>query len=113
MNKKDKIDHRVQKTLDCFEKAERIKSNPFFYTRLQARIDEYETKGRAENRQLVWNGLRLAFLVFMVAINILTATKFFHNSDYGYTNREGLVNSFALEFNLDSNQNNPIFLINE
>lgn len=32
MTRKEKIEQEVQKTLEIFDQAERLKSNPFFYT---------------------------------------------------------------------------------
>ena len=114
MNKKEKIEYEVQKTLECFDQPEQLKSNPFFYTRVKARIEELENYGRKpESSKFVWGILKPALLFSFVAINIITATLFFKNPDDTSTSREQIINAFAKEFTLDSEQYNPNLLFNE
>ncbi len=40
MNKKEKIEQKIRKTLDQFDHAEQLPPNPYFYTRVQARLEE-------------------------------------------------------------------------
>ena len=42
MDKKTRIAEEVEKTLQCFEDFENIEPNPFFFTRLKARIRSFE-----------------------------------------------------------------------
>jgi hypothetical protein len=114
MNKKDKIEYEVKKTLDCFDHPGQLKSNPFFYTRVKARIEELENYGRKpESGKLVWGILKPALLFSIVAINIVTATLFLKNPNDTSTSREQIINAFANEFTLDSKQYNPNLLFNE
>jgi hypothetical protein len=114
MTRKEKIKQEVQKTLDFFNQAERINSDPFFYTRLKARIEELDTQPRQlQGWKIVWSILKPALIVCIVALNIMTATMFLKNQTQGYSNREQLLEAFAQESTLDSYQYSPNLLINE
>ena len=114
MTKKQKIEQEVQRTLESFDQAERLKSNPFFYTRLKAQIDNLSTeKRKLRGWGSVWGVLKPALLFLIIALNIVTATLFLKNRSHNYSNREQLLDAFAQELTLDSNQYNPNLLINE
>lgn len=111
MNRKAKIEEEVQKTLACFDQAEPLKANPFFYTRLKARIDELDgQKARAKNREFVAGILQPTLLTFVVAVNVFTAVIFFTQKSEENSNRAQLLNAFASEMTLDTNEYNPNFL---
>ncbi len=40
MNKQEKIQNEIDKTLGMFEKKESLPPNPYFYTRVQQRLNE-------------------------------------------------------------------------
>ncbi|MBC8186106.1 hypothetical protein H8E88_33910 [candidate division KSB1 bacterium] len=114
MNKKEKIEHEVQKTLECFNQPGQLKSNRFFYTRVKARIEDLENYSRKHKPgELTWGILKPALLFSMVAINIVTAFLFWKNPGDISTSREQIINAFAQEFTLDSKQYNPNLFINE
>ncbi len=114
MNKKQKIEQEVQKTLDCFDQSEHIKSNPFFYTRVKTRIEELENHERkSELGNLAWGILKPALLFSLIAMNIVTATLFMKKPGDQINSREQVINTLVLEFSLDSKQYNPNLLFNE
>ena len=114
MTKKEKIEQEVQKTMDSFDKAERLKSDPFFYTRLKAQIDDLNAeKSKVEGWKFAWAILKPALLFFIIGLNIVTAMLFLKNRNASYSSREQLLNAFAQELTLDSNQYNPNLLINK
>ena len=114
MNKKEKIEREVQKTLECFDQTEQLKSNPFFYTRVKARIGGLASYSRKPTSgELVWRIFKPALLFSIIAINIFTATMFLKNPGEKSTSREQIINVFAQEFTLDSELYNPNLLINE
>jgi len=114
MTKKEKIEQEVQKTLESFDQAEQLKSNPFFYTRLKARIDDLSTqKRKIRGWEFAWGILKPALLFLIIVLNIFTATLFLKNRNSEYSSREQLLDAFAQELTLDSNQYNPNLLINE
>ncbi len=114
MAKKDKIEKEVQKTLECFDQAERLTCNPFFYTRLKAQIDELNAHGRqTKGWEFAWSVLKSVLLLLIVALNIFTASLFLKGQNDNAPNREELINTFAQEFTLDSTQNSPNLIINK
>ena len=114
MTKKEKIEQEVQKTFESFGQAERLKSNPFFYTRLKARIDDlHSQKQKTRGWEFAWGILQPALFLLIIVLNIFTATLFLKNRNNEYSSREQLLDAFAQELTLDSNQYNPTLLINE
>lgn len=39
MNKQDRIDEEVRRSLDLMDELQRVEGNPYLYTRIQARLD--------------------------------------------------------------------------
>ena len=114
MTKKEKIEQEVQKTLESFDQAERLKSNPFFYTRLKAKIDDlHSQKEKSQGWEFAWGILKPASLLLIIVLNIFTATLFLKNRNNEYLSREQMLDAFAQELTLDSSQYNPTLLINE
>lgn len=114
MTKKEKIEQEVQRTLEGFDQAERLKSNSFFYTRLKAQIDDLHSQmQKIRSWELTWGFLKPALLFLIIALNIVTATLFLKNRNNESSSRGQLLNAFAQELTLDSNQYNPNLLINE
>lgn len=114
MTKKEKIEQEVRQTLESFDQAERLKSNPFLYTRLKARIEELDAQRRQSNGwEIACGVIKPALLLLIIALNIFTATIFLKNRNNKSSSREQLLNSFAHELTLDSSQYNPNLLINE
>jgi len=114
MNRKEKIEKEVQKTLESFYQAERLKSNPLFYARLKNRIDNTSSdKRKTIDWQFASGVLKPSLLLLIIALNIFSATLFYKNRSNDYSNREQLVNAFAKELALDSKEYNPNLLINE
>lgn len=106
MNKKEKIEREINKTLEQFEKAERLPANPFFFTRVQQRINERSVKQPAINRFL-----KPALVTGLLAVNILTFVWYFtvNNVNDTTSSRQELIELLSADFNLDNDQKN-IFL---
>jgi len=114
MTRKEEIEKEVQKTLESFNQAERLKSNPFFYTQLKNRIDNLSRpKRKTTGWEFAWGVLKSVLLLLIIALNIFSATLFFKTRSSNYSNREQMLNALAEELTLDSNQYNPNLLINE
>ncbi len=114
MIRKEKIEQEVQKTLQSFKHAERLKSNPFFYTRLKNRIENlHSKKQKIRGWEFAGRVLKPALLLLIIALNIFSATLFFKYKTQDYINREQLLDFLGHELTLDYNQYNPNFLINE
>ena len=107
MNKKEKIEQEIQKTLDLFDSAEKLPRNPYFYTRLQARLDE-----RRRKRSIYSAILKPALLTVLVVVNLGTAFWYMSGGEQQYQtdSREELIDILAGDLNLD-NQESDLFII--
>jgi hypothetical protein len=105
MNKKEKIEQEIRKTLNHFEHAEKLSQNPYFYTRLQQRLEE-------KNKNIFDTVLKPALLTGLVAINLVTAVWYFSGDDQQVqsTGRQALLEILASDLQLDNEQNNIISL---
>ena len=74
--KKEHIEGEIQKTLDQFDAAEQLPPDPFFFTRLQARLEQQN-----QQRGILLVFLRPALLTALVALNLSTAVWYFSRSD--------------------------------
>lgn len=101
MNKKENIQNEVDKTLGLFDKKESLPPNPYFYTRVQQRINE---KSRKEFS--IFGILKPAFFTALIALNLTTAI--WYTSSDSLTNQTDtnveLADILKSDFNLDSEQ---------
>ncbi len=106
MERKEHIEQEVEKTLRCFETIENIESDPFFYTRLQAKIRDLEEKKKPARHPGFSIGyyLRPALLVLLVVFNILSAVLVFRGSDTQSDVRQYYLTTFADEYALNQDE---------
>lgn len=106
MNDQEKIEREINKTLEQFEKAERLPANPFFFTRVQQRINERSSKHPA-----IYGFLKPALVTGLLAVNILTFVWYFtvSNANDTTSSRQELIEMLSDDLNLNHDQNN-IFL---
>lgn len=101
MNREERIEKEVQKTLACFRNAEQIKVDPFFCTRLQARIQALETK---KYRLWIWDFtseyLQPAILLIFLAANIFTATVILGSKNTESPSRSEILKTLAEDYSL-------------
>ena len=108
MDRKSKIDQEAEKTLNAFEYAERLPKDPFFFTRLQARIDEQERQKHTLPESILKGWLRPVLLGSIVAVNVLTSVLVLEKSSTQIT-REDRMQAFAETYSLDQSQSNVFF----
>ncbi|KAA3615806.1 MAG: hypothetical protein D8M58_16600 [Calditrichaeota bacterium] len=103
MNKKEKIEQQINKTLDQFDNAEQLPPNPYFYTRVQAHIDERKNK-----RTVFAAILKPALFTTLVVINLSTAFWYMNADDQlnQVDTREELIELLGSDLNVDNNQSN-------
>lgn len=90
------IEEEVMKTLDSLDDVQDIEVNPYFYTRLQAKIQEVERqKARSPGRLFGSAQLRLAGIIALVVINIVSFVSLFQIDE-----RQASVSAFADEYGL-------------
>ena len=107
MDREKKIQNEVNKTLDQFDQAERLKPNPYLATRIEALVRE-EQKEKSWN--LGWGLLKPALMLVVVAANILTVSAFLgYNSETPESNDK--VSVFAQEFGLETTVSDPFTFI--
>jgi hypothetical protein len=72
MSRRFTIEEQVEKTINSLDGIERAKSNPFMYTRIQARLQDTDnSQWGAAARILNRPVFALATLVFVILINAL------------------------------------------
>ncbi len=106
MNKKDKIEQEIRKTLDQFDHAEKLPPNPYFYTRVKARIEEKNRK-----QGIFSTILKPALLTVLIALNLFTAAWYLGGSDQKEQtgSREQLIEILAGDLELENDQSNLFF----
>ncbi|MBN2011731.1 hypothetical protein JW960_20545 [candidate division KSB1 bacterium] len=101
----NKIQQEIQKTLKCFDQVEPLKADPFFYTRLRARIKDQNANTRqVTGWNFAWNIVKPALLVGIVVANIVTVIVFMKDRKAESYSRQQLLEMFGQETMLDSNQ---------
>ena len=102
MNKKEKIEHEINKTLEQFDTAEKLPPNPYFYTRVQARLEE-----KQKQQNIIFAILKPALIIALVAVNMSTAIWYLGGSKQQEqtSSRQELVEILASDLKLDSDQN--------
>ena len=101
MNKQEKVQNEIDKTLGLFDKKESLKPNPYFYTRVQQRLKE-----RSKKEFSIFSVLKPAFFTALIALNLTTAI-WYTSSESLTTNTETdleLVDILKSDFNLESDQ---------
>ena len=101
MNKKENIEQEIQKTLEQFNQVDQLPPNPYFYTRVQARLEE------TRRQQTVLSAvLKPALLTALVVVNFSTAFWYLDGTIQTEQNetRQELVELLANDFNPDNNQ---------
>lgn len=101
MNKKEKIQSEIDRTLDLFNQKESLPPNPYFYTRVKQRLNEKSRKEFSFSALL-----KPAFFTALIALNLTTAV--WYTSSENLTNQTDsqivLADILISDFNLDSEQ---------
>lgn len=112
MSKRDHINEEVQKTLAAMDNMEPLAADPYFYTRLNAKIQEMErTEQPLERRQGMLGYILPAMLVMLVAVNLFSVYWIFQGSSESGSDRESALSAFAEEYSL--NQSSDSFIWDE
>lgn len=94
--KKERIETEVEKTLACFDKAERLETSPHFSIRLLARIRDLDSRTKTLARPVFfYRLLRPALLVLMIAINIIFTFLMFNSGKTQTEAREDAISAIA------------------
>lgn len=99
MNKKERVEIEINKTLELLETTERLSHNPLFFSRLQERLRE---KTKVNVFSLVF---RPILLTCLLALNIITVIAYMSTDESAdqTLNEQDPITIFASDFNLDQN----------
>lgn len=103
MDRKKKIEEEIARTLAEFDRAERLPEDPYFYTRLQARLNRREVKNTLFTRIL-----RPAIVTALLLLNIGTAYFYLNTGTSGKTTnqRQELARLMVEDLNMEQTENN-------
>ncbi|MBD3376072.1 hypothetical protein GF406_13630 [candidate division KSB1 bacterium] len=104
MNKKDKIDQEVRKTLDLFEHNKDLPANPYFYTRIRQRIFDQKSKPS------FLTVLKPALFTLLVMANIGTLYWALDARQAGQADPQvQLIDVLATDLNIEQENNTLLF----
>ncbi len=102
MDRKQTIQNEIDKTLQQFERAERLQPNAFLLTRIKAQI---ASENQVSPKTWALRVLRPALLALIVAANVVTAIAFFSHNEPQY--QQDNLSVFAQEFGLQVTTDDP------
>lgn len=99
MNKKERIEREIDKTLEMFDKKDTLKPNPYFYTRVKQRIEE-----KSKPNFSIAGILKPAFFTLLFVVNLTTVVWYTSNDSINTDNQTNysLTNILKSDFNLES-----------
>ena len=101
-NKNEKrhlIDAEVSKTLQSLDNLEDIEDDPFFYARLQKRLDRSDTKGKSLFYRLsLGNRLAPAALGLIFVLNLISVIVFLQSEKQDSVERQTYIETIADEY---------------
>lgn len=107
MNKEDRIEQEIAKTLACLDNIENIEAGPYLYSRLRARLETPVEPREQWYRQLLSKQmLRPAFLIVLVVVNLITAVLVLQNNRGRIDHRRVHLSAVAEEYSLHSTKEN-------
>jgi multisubunit Na+/H+ antiporter MnhC subunit len=99
----DDIKRKVDKTLSMLDSVQRAKANPFFYTRLKARIDEQTAKhGLLAQPFPAWLVLTIIGIALLALLNVYSFS--LHASQRTEALKQQELAQFAEQYNLTYTQ---------
>jgi len=75
MNREERIEEHVRQTLDAFEQAEKLPPNPYFFTRVQARLK------RKEKSFTIAHVVKPAVIALLLILNMITVFRYFNRAE--------------------------------
>jgi len=98
MTEKKQLYNRIEKTMGLLDDEVPIKADPYFFTRLKARMNSEET---VIVRHSIWHNWRSLALFTLAAVNLVTGIFVFSGRQSTYKRQESLE-MIALDYKLDS-----------
>ena len=98
MDRKNRINSEVEKTLELLDKLENIEPNPFLYTRIKVKIDEFNTKPIWLQDLSLTDIIKSAFIVILVLINIYSLIVFSQQNTTAYNTMQKYLDTLLYEY---------------
>jgi|GEM_PF-3089854 hypothetical protein len=73
-------ENEIKKTLKYLKPDEQLKVDPYFYTRLKAKIDERRKEGGLAEEKWAFGFFKPAFLFLVIILNIISAFYFMNSN---------------------------------
>lgn len=100
-NKNEHIEEKVNKALGFLENPEKIEANPFFYTRLEAKLQEQKEKKPFFNALFsVHYNLKPALIGLILIINIISVSILIMNNETS-SNRSNEISNLMETYAFD------------
>jgi hypothetical protein len=96
------IQTEIEKTLACFDRLEKIKATPYFFTRLEARL---ETRRRTNTR--LRGILQTAWMIALIVINIFSIIIFSSDEAGATTSRTDYLKEIASDLTIERSYIDP------
>jgi hypothetical protein len=98
MEKHNKIEEEIQKTMRSIEGLERVKANPYMFQRVQARIEE-----DANERMPILKVNYVVALLIIVLLNVLTLAYFYKDASNAKNSvKSESIQSISKEYNINT-----------
>jgi len=111
MNRRLTIDEQVEKTMNSLDGAKRAKSNPFLYTRIQARLQNSDNSHWAAAARIL--GRPVFAIATVLLVILMNAAVFLQNSEPVQSNtKQEEEQLFAKEYNLSQGLEDGVLAVN-
>lgn len=101
MKKKELIEQEIDKTLRCFDEGERLVVDPYFYSRLKAKLSQKETLTVGFSMERVLNAvMRPSFILLLLLFNIFSAFMIYVHLENQLDVKEQYLKTFARQYSI-------------
>jgi hypothetical protein len=105
MNKDQKINGDVKKTLSLLDNIKNIEPNPFLYTRIKEEIDSHTGRKSLSSSDLVLNILRQIGFALLVVFNVYSVISYLNNGkvyeQYRQLNIKNVLSEYSIQTRTD------------
>ena len=98
MEKHNKIEEEIEKTMQSIEGLEKAKANPYMFQRVQARIEE-----EAQEKIPILKPNFIVALLLIILLNVLTLAYFYKDaSNFKNSTKSATIQSISKEYNINT-----------
>ena len=107
MKNYDTVQNEVRKTLDFLDKMPRLESNPFLFTRIQARLADAASGRSLQEGSRVSNTVRSALIVLLVVANVFTIITSLKSSAPKTIDRKEALSNMIDDYSMTDSSTSP------